>query len=346
MTQDPSSRATLKQIASELGVSASTVSRVLSGQARRYRISRDTEAAVTRLAEELKFSPNQLARGLRLNRTTTIGLIIPDIANPFFAAIAHQVAKEVNRRGYALILCDSQESEANEMLSMEVLCGRQVEGMIICPVGLSSRHLKPFERGSLPVVVVDRYFPDLEIPGVVSDNYQGGREGAAYLIEQGHRRIACIQGIRGTSPNEDRLKGYLKAMEDAGLPVDSSIVLGDSFLEQNGYTQTKLLLERRAEFTAIFAFSSLIGLGALRALREAGKRVPEDVSILAFDDQPYQAFMSPPMSTVAQSNEEMGRCAAGMLFDRIDGGSRSASDKIVLPTHLVLRASVAALAKR
>jgi LacI family transcriptional regulator len=335
-----SPQTTLKRIAEKLGVSPTTVSRVLSGQARKYRISKETEAAVRKLAREHNFVPNQVARGLRLKKTSTIGLIIPDISNPFFAAIARQIALGARRHGYSVILCDSQDNVELEIQSLELLRTQNVEGLVLCPVGQSADHLKMFERGRLPIVLADRYFPTLQMAYVASDNVAGAREATAYLIQRGHRRVACLQGLRGASPNEDRLRGYRDALAAHRIPVDDGLIVGDSFSEQNGYIETKLLVRAQKPFTAILALSNLIALGALRALAEENIRVPDDVSIISFDDQPYLAYLATPMTAVAQRHHELGDVAVKLLFDQIRSPQAAASGGILLPTHLIHRQSV------
>lgn len=331
---------TLKLIAERLGVSATTVSRTLSGQASRYRISKQTESAVNQLAKEFNFVPNHLARGLRLKKTLTIGLVIPDISNPFFAGIAHEVTLGTRKHGYSVILCDSQEDTTLEAQSVALLTSRHVEGIVLCPVGLSSEHLSRFGQHNLPIVLVDRYFPDLPLPYVGSDNLTGAKDATRFLIESGHRRIACLQGLRGTSPNEFRLRGYKEALEEHQLPVDAALIVGDSFGEQSGYIETKLLLRTRKDVTAILTFSNLIALGALRALAEEKLRIPDDISIIAFDDQPYAAYLGTPMTTVAQPFSEMGEVAVKLLFDQIQSPQRQPKGGILLPASLIVRRSV------
>ncbi len=336
MKQQP----TLKRIAEQLGVSTTTVSRVLSGQARQYRISQATEEAVRKLARQYNFIPNPIARGLRLSKTSTIGLIIPDISNPFFAGIARQIALGARGHGYSVILCDSQDNVGLEIESLDLLRAQNVEGLVLCPVGQTGTHLKPFERGKLPIVLVDRYFPSLALAYVASDNAAGAREATNYLIEQGHRQIACLQGLPGTSPNEDRLRGYREALAAHRIAIDETLIVGNSFGEQNGYIETKLLLRAQKPFSAILALNNLIALGALRALAEEKVRVPHDVSIISFDDQPYLAYLAAPMTTVAQPYHEMGEVAVKLLFDQIRASQPTASGGILLPTTLIHRKSV------
>jgi LacI family transcriptional regulator len=335
-----SSLPTLQEIADKSGVSVSTISRVLSGQAARYRISKKTEATVRALAQQINFVPNQLARGLRLRKTLTVGLVIPDISNPFFAGIAQQVTLGTEKHGYSVILCDSQGSVELETKALALLQSRNVEGVVLCPVGQSPKHLLGFIEGGLPTVLVDRFFPDSPIPYVSSDNVSGAKQATEYLIANGHRKIICLQGLHGTSPNEFRLRGYKEALAAHHIAVDPSLIVGDSFSEQSGYIETKLLLRAHPDAKALLALSNLNALGAIRALTEDRRKIPEDMSIVSFDDPAYAPFLSPPMTTIAQSYSEMGTVAVKLLFDEIQFPRRQTKGGILLPTTLTVRQSV------
>jgi len=335
---------TLKNVADYIGVSVSTVSRVLSGKASDYRISKETEENVRKAAEKLNYSPNQLARGLRLKKTNIIGLVIPDISNPFFASVARSIEIETRKVKYSIMLCDSQESTKIEIDSIHLLQSRKVDGLIICPVGQDYEHLKRLYNSGTPVVVVDRYFPQLKCPYVISDNYRGAVEAVSYFIENGHIVIACIQGILFTSVNDDRVRGYRDAHKKYNIPLDESLIVGDSFGERNGYIGAKILLNRAERPTAIFATSNLISLGALRAISEEDLKIPDDISMISFDDQAYSDYLSTPMTTVVQQKEEIGSIASKLLTDQIESGIRYNTKGVVLPTKLVIRESVKNLA--
>ena len=304
-----STRITLKSLSEKLGFSETTISRVLNGKADKYRISKKTADKIKQAAADLSFTPNALARGLRLSNTHTLGLVIPDISNPFFASIARSVEREARKNGYSVILCDTEENTNLEIESVQLLRGRNVEGLIIAPVGQISEHLETVYKSGLPVVTVDRYFPQKNLPFVSSDNYKGAYDAVLYLIENGHRKIACIKGLENTSPNDDRLRGYKDALLNNDIAIVESLIAGDSFSEQNGYTEAKLLLKGEEKPTAIFAFSNLISLGALRAIEEDNLSVPDNISIITFDDHPYFDYLSTPMSTMAQQNNEIGQIA-------------------------------------
>jgi LacI family transcriptional regulator, galactose operon repressor len=331
---------TLKSIADQLKVSVTTVSRVLNGKSDTYRISKETKRRILNAAKELNYSPNQLARGLRLQKTHTIGYIIPDISNPFFSSIAKTVEKSARKFGYSIILCDSEENTEMEISLLQLMLNRKVDGLIISPVGIEVSHLIDLSKKKIPVVLLDRYFPDLDLPFVTSDNYQGAFEAVSTLFDYGHRRIACIQGLRRTSPNNDRVKGYLDAHRKNNIPIDQSLIVGDSFGEENGYIETKLLLKKKDIPTAIFAVSNLISLGSIRAITEEGLRIPDDISMISFDDQPYSRFLATPMTTVAQQSAQIGQIATKILIDQIESNSQIEPKGIFLPTSLIIRDSI------
>lgn len=330
----------LKYVSERLGVSVSTISRILSGQARKYRISRETEKRVREFAKKVNFTPNLLAKSLRLKRNNTIGLVIPDVGNPFFANIANEIIRLLRAEGFLVILCDSEDDGSLEKQSLELLWNYQVEGIILCPVGQSSEHLLGYAEENRPLVVVDRVFPGLNLPYVGSDNFGGALGATEYLLKNGHRRIACLRGLCGTALSQARVDGFRAAFRKRGLQADESLIVGDSFGEQSGYRDTKILLRSGADITAIFAMSNLLALGALRALAEEKKKVPGDISLLAFDEQPHLAHLTPPLTTVAQSERTLGMEAVKLLLERMRAPENTHCAGISLPTSLIIRKSV------
>ncbi len=330
---------TLKAIASRLGLSATTVSRSLSGQGARYRISPGTQDAVRRLAARLGFSPDPIARGLRLKKTGTIGLVIPDVSNPFFARIAHCVTVAAGEQGHSVLLADSQERTPLEIEAIATLLRRRVDGLIVCPVGLSDAHLTAVGRGRVPLVLVDRYFPRRTLPSVTSDNAGGARAATRHLLAAGHRRIGVLQGLPGTSTNRDRLAGHRAALSSRRVRHEPSLVAGETFLEESGYRAAKRLLRTRSRPTALFALGNLIALGALRAIRELRLDIPGQLSFVAFDDHPYADHLATPVTTVAQDADALGRIAADALFSMLQGQPAKIGRHVV-PTRLVCRSSV------
>ena len=333
-------KTTIKIIAERASVSVTTVSRVLSGQGKKYRISKKTEESVKSLAKELNYEPNILARSLRMKQTFTIGMIVPDISNPFFASIARYVEIESRKAGYSVIVCDSQEDTSLEKESLKVLRMRKVDGMIICPVGRESKNIADISKSNIPVVIADRYFPTLNLSCVVSDNYNGAMLAINHFIDKGHRKIAFIQGLSNTSVNEERLKGFLDAHEKNNIPVNESFIVGEDFGEQNGYIGAKILLNGSERPTAILGGSNLISLGALRAISEERLDIPDDISLIAFDDQPYYDFLSSPITSIRQKKEELGKISIALLLSELNGGNLPGKKKIIIPTELIIRKSV------
>ena len=334
-----SSPLTLKSIAKIVGCSDTTVSRVLSGKSKQYRISAKTTAEVLRLAQELNFVPNPLAASLRTRRTMTVGLVLPDIANPFFAQIAPFVQRESRKAGYTVLLANTEENSELEIDSVEMLRKRNIDGLIIAPTGQSPEHLLSLYRAGLPMVLIDRYFPECDIPFVVSDNEQGAFEAVTFLVENRHRYIACIQGLPHTTLSRERVNGYRRALNHAGINMNEDWIVGDSNSEENGYLEMRLLLKDARRPTAILALSNLIALGALRAIGEERLQVPDDISVIAFDDLPYFNFFATPLTTVAQQAQEIGRVAMKLLYRQMtQTGAEIQSVK--LPIRLVKRDSV------
>lgn len=333
-------RATLRSIADELGISVTTVSRALNGKSQQYRIAAETEKNVLEAANRLDFSPNLLARGLRLKATQIVGLLVPDIANPFFSRIARSVTEAAQAQGYSVLLCDSRDQTDIETDELEVLRARSVEGLVICPVGTSHGHLESLRRSNLPAVMLDRILPDLEMPAVSCDNVAAARIGVDHLLQNGHRHVAYLQGLLGTSPNQDRIEGYRQSLKAHKIPYDERLVLGTGFSQTSGYEATRQLLSALPKVTAIFSASNQCALGALRAIAEAGKRVPDDISIVTFDDIANVEFMSTPITSVAQPVEEMGRVAADLLFEQITTRTRPQKPPVLFPAELIVRNSV------
>ncbi len=333
---------TLKDIAQKSGLSISIVSRVLNKKTAKYRISRETEKLVLKTARDLNYRPNQLARGLRLRKTHTIGLVAPDISNPFFASIIKKAESVAHSLGYTLVVCDSDENSQLEVEHVGLLQAKGVDGLIVLPVGKKRAHLDAVIASGLPLVTADRSFPDLPASSVVLDNHAGATEAIEYLVDHGHTRIAIIQGLRETITNRERLRGYLDVHAKYRIPVDEGLIVGNDFRRENGYVETTLLLRSHHPPTAIFTTSDLITLGALQAISEQGLEVPRDVSIVAFDDVESAEFFRCPITAVSQPKESIGEIAVKLLTDHIrDQRGSPEIRSIVLKPTLIVRDSVA-----
>lgn len=330
----------MKDLADRLGLSVSVVSRALNGKAREYRISEETEKAIRAEAARLGFSVNRLARSLRLKKTLTVGLLVPDISNNFFSTVAQSVEDTARRRGYSIILCDTKEDEEIERESLKVMRARTVDGFLISPVGQSSEHILKLYHDGVPVVLIDRFFPGADLPYVTSNNFAGAYDGTIYLLQRGHHEIGFIQGLPESQTNIERLNGYRKALAEYDLAFQESLVIGKDFGERNGFDSALRLFARKNRPTALFVTSAVGALGAMRACAARSLSVPGDVSIIGFDDYPYAPLLSPPLTTIAQQSEAIGRAASELLLDWLEDGKQPEGKGIVLDTRLVVRASV------
>jgi LacI family transcriptional regulator len=331
---------TLNDIANKAGVSVSTVSRVLNKKTKKYRISQETETLIIHAAKKLNYKPNQLARGLRLKKTHTIGLIVPDISNPFFAHVTRIIQTNAYRAGYSLIVCNTDEDIDTEVEQVELLISKGVDGFIVMPVGTTFSHFKKLMEDSVPIVLLDRSFDNLDACSVVVDNYAGAYKATDYLISMGHTKIAVIQGLPDTYTNNDRLRGYLDALRDGGIALNNNYIVGKDFRKENGYIETKFLLGLEDRPTAIFTTSDLITLGALEAISEEKLIIPDDLSLVSFDDIDFAPFLFAPLTAVRQPKEIMGEVAVKLLIDSLKSKGNIDRRKIVLKSELVIRGSV------
>jgi LacI family transcriptional regulator len=333
-------RITLKDIARKAGLSTTIVSRVLNKKGAKYRISKETEKRVLKTAKDLNYRPNQLAVGLRLKKTQTIGLIAPDLSNPFFAYIIKSAQRGAHQLGYTLIVCDTDEDLQLEIEHVNMLWSKGVDGLIIMPVGQKCHHLEALVKDGPPMVIVDRAFDQLPVSTVEVDNYAGSFEAVEHLIKHGHKRIAIIQGLPDTRTSRARLKGYKDALTKHGIAIEEALMVGRDFRKENGYIETKFLLHSSHRPTALFTTSDLITLGALQAIAESDLEIPRDISIVAFDDLESSEFFRCPITAVAQPKENIGEMAVKLLSDQIKMQGKFEPRHIVLKPTLVMRESV------
>jgi LacI family transcriptional regulator len=273
-------------------------------------------------------------------RSKTIGLVLPDISHYFLSAFARSIILHARRSDLSVLLCDSMEDTEIEEDSIELLLSDNVDGLIILPVGKEGRHIQEIYSKGVPLVVADRVLPEIECPSVSVDNYAGAKEAVDYLIDCGHRRIACIQRLPDSWINNERVRAYRDSLIARGLPVDESLIIGDKFGQRNGYLEVKLLLAEHPKPSAIFALSHLIALGALRAIQEEGLHVPDDISLLSFDDIPFPEYFRDAVTSVQQPSVEMGLMAVNFLLEQIESKIRAEPKRIQLPTTLIRRKSV------
>ncbi len=329
---------TLSSIANRTGYSVATVSRVLNGVAAKYRISEKAQKTIIKEAHRCNYSPNVIARNLRTNRSNTIGLILPSVANPYFADLSSAIISEANKNGYTTIVADSLENEDNQKANVAMLISRRVDGIIAAPCGSDPELFEEIYKSDIPIILVDRYFKGSHLPYVTTNNYSGGLLATNYLIRNGHRNIVCIQGATNSEPNHKRVEGYLEALRKAGCE-NEALVTGNEFSLQNGYVETKALLKTGQHPTAILALSNTIGLGVIKAIREEGLSIPEDISLVSYDNNIYMDYLVPSVTRISQPVEDMARHAARLLFDSIEK-KKVLMTKTELSPNLIVRDSV------
>ncbi|WP_233199070.1 MULTISPECIES: LacI family DNA-binding transcriptional regulator [Pirellulaceae] len=330
----------MSDVAREANVSVSTASRVLNGLAEKYRISQSTAQLVRESAEKLDFRPSQVARSLRLKRTGLLGIVVPDLSNTFFSSIARAVTISAEADGFSAILADSGGSVEKEKQLIDQLVDRSVEALVVCPIGLSFEHLERVHHHGTPLVLVDRCKACSEMVQVTSDHIAGTLLAMKLLLENGHRHIGVLQGIAGTLPCDQRLLGVQEALAEVDIEFDSAMVAGDQFTYESGYRSARQLLTTHPEITALFAMSTPNAFGAYQAAVELGLRVPDDISLVCFDDVAFADFMQVPLTTISQDVPELGRLAATLVTQQLLSGEVPSQKLHKLPVTLLTRASV------
>jgi LacI family transcriptional regulator len=328
--------ATIRDVAKRAGVAPITVSRVVNNSG--Y-VSEKTRARVEAAIADLEYVPNVLARSLRSRRTNTLALILSDISNPFWTTVARGVEDAASDAGFNVILCNTDESEVEQDKYLRVLLQKQVDGVLLVPARSALEPIQFVQSQDTPVVVLDRLIPNAQADTVRGDSEEGGYQLTRLLLSLGHRRIAVLSGPQGVSTAEDRVAGYQRALTEAGLDVDPALVYYGQFSLESGYTMTQQMLAVTPRPSGLFAGNNFIAIGALRALRDAGLQVPEDLALVGFDDLPADLVVDPFLTVAAQPAYEMGRQATELLLARLSGEAPEAYQEIVLPTEIIVRQS-------
>jgi DNA-binding LacI/PurR family transcriptional regulator len=335
--------ATVRDVAARAGVSIATVSRAVRGQAH---VDPRTRKRVEEAARQLSYRPSGVARSLRLRATRTIGLIVTDIENPYFPQIVSAVEDAARERGYAVLLADGRRDPEREIDSLEVLAERQVDGLIIASTALTLRHRARIRDVPCPVVIVNGESTVAAVPAVVSDNRSGGRQAGEHLLALGHRRLAYL-----AAPSADhwavrqRIAGVRSAIrEQAPRRASLAVVVASEGVE-GGDTAARTALQGEARTTALVCYNDLTAIGAVRGLRSLGLAVPEDVSVVGFDDIEMAAHVDPPLTTVRQATGDMGRWALASLCRRIDSGREETAGQVGGPPGPIVRLPVALVAR-
>jgi LacI family transcriptional regulator len=327
---------TIRDVAREAGVSQATAARALAGYG--Y-VSPATRHRVRKAATSIGYRPNVVARSLVSGATKTIGVVVGDIENPFFAGAARGIADVLERDGYTLLLANSDEDLGRERRAVEALRARQVDGLAVVPSsGDDGAHLAAILREGRPVVLLDRPIAGLAVDAVLVDNRAGAERAVHHLASLGHRRIGLVGDSPGIVSTGERIDGYRTALAAAGAPVDDALVsLGGSTIDE-GHRLARALLDRPDRPSALFTVNNFMTAGALGAIRELNLRIPEDVALVGFDDLDWTTLVDPPITVVAQPVAELGRAVAERLLERLRG-DLGPPQELRLRTRLVVRGS-------
>lgn len=339
MTQNPAN-VTIKDVARLSGVSPMTVSRVINGN---ERVSPVTRRRVEQAIADLSYVPSRLASGLSRQRTGTLALIVPDVRNPFFTMIFRAAEDVARRAGYRIILCDTRGDQTIEREVIEEMIAHRVEGIAIAPASDRSKgHLQRLAKFGVPFVLVDRTVPGIDADAILGDSVGGAQQLVAHLISLGHRRIGFIVESDEVSTARDRRLGYETALVAAGIGLDPAIVTKATVDPSGGFEGMQRLLELADPPTAVFTVNSLVALGAIEAVREAGLEVPDDVALVCFDDIEFASRLNPFLTVMEQPAEAFGTLGTQVLLDRIEGRSPERARLVVLPAEFIVRKSCGA----
>lgn len=327
--------ATIKDVAQRAGVSVTTVSHVLN--ATRF-VSEDARERVEAAVRELAYVPSAVARSLKHNATRTLGMLIPNNSNPYFAEIIRGVEDCCFQAGYNLILCNSDDQPEKQASYVRVLAEKRIDGLVLVSSGVAPSLAAQLQTLALPVVLVDREVPGLDCDLVEVDHTAGGEIATRHLLELGHPQVVCISGPAGLTPSSQRRAGWKRALAAAGIARrEGDLVRGD-FTSRSGYLAMQNLLARKNRPSAVFVCNDVMAIGALCAIHEAGLRAPEDISVVGFDDIELAAYTFPPLTTVAQPKQAIGTGTARLLLERV-AGETGAPRRLILQPELRVRKS-------
>jgi LacI family transcriptional regulator len=331
---------TIRDVARLAQVHPGTVSRALNEDTRTL-VSPETADRVIKAAEELGYRPNRMARGLKTNRSHTIGVLIPDITNPLFPPILRGIEDRLEEAGYTSLIVNTDNDPERERSHLEAMGARQVDGFISATARLDRELLADLAARGVPLVLVNRSLEDGRVAAVAVDDRHGIRLAVRHVIELGHRRIGHVAGPQNLSTGHRRHVSFLETMHGAGLDVAGGYVrFGASFTEEVGARVCAVMLERAPEMTAIVAANDLLAIGCYDALEARGLRCPDDVSIVGFNDMPLIDHLRPPLTSVRVPQREIGQVAADLLLERLGGNSQTVREILLEPT-LVVRGSTA-----
>ncbi|NBA95565.1 LacI family DNA-binding transcriptional regulator [Pseudomonas sp. R5(2019)] len=329
--------ATIKDVAALAGISYTTVSHVLN---KTRPVSEHVRLKVEAAIAELDYVPSAVARSLKARSTATIGLLVPNSVNPYFAELARGIEDCCERNGYCVILCNSDDDPLKQRSYLRVLLEKRIDGLVVASVGEGADLISSLACVRTPMVMVDRDLPGVDADLVRIDHELGAYLATRHLVDLGHRAIACITGPSDTSVAQMRLAGYRRALEEGGIALQSRWVVSSDFTSPGGYQAAATLLEGERP-SAIFAANDMIGIGVLRAAAERGISVPGELSVVGFDDIQMSRYVYPALTTVGQSVRQLGEMAAGLLLRRIREPHQGAVEHKIVAPNMVVRESTA-----
>jgi LacI family transcriptional regulator len=320
-------------VAQKAGVSVNTASRAINNKPD---ISIETKKLVLKIAKELGYIRNAAAVALRTKKTGTIGVVIEDNRNPFYAEVLNGMEVAAREKNYHIILTNTQRDYKKEEEAINLLLAKRVDGLLIDPVQDRNDDINSLVEANIPFVVVGRDFENIELDAVYNDEVKGGFLATEYLIKKGHKRIALIDGFLYKSPAKGRLEGYKKALKKYGISMDDALVSVGDIDVKDGYEKTKQMLGKNLDFTAIFAYNDMMAFGAMQAIKEKGLRIPEDIGVVGYDDILFSSLISPSLTTIRLKKKELGAKSVKLLLSRING-NRKKPKKIMLDVDIIVR---------
>ncbi len=329
-------RVTIKDVAIEAGVSVTTVSHVINET--RY-VNPDTKLKVQNALEKLGYRPNSVARSLRMGTTKTIGLIVPDASNLFFAEVARKIEDFGYQQGYSVILGNSDNDSDKQTNYINTLIAKQVDGVIFISAGGEVQDLQQLLGNNIPVVVADRDVPLEMVDVVLLDNEKAGYDATHHLLNLGHECIACITGPNDLSPSMLRVEGYRRALSERGIAFREDLIKAGDFRFKSGEVAMRELLKQSCRPTAVFILNDMMAIGAMTAARKEGLSVPYDLSVVGFDDIEIASAVIPALTTIAQPFDKLAESATSLLIERMKGESTQEKKRIILDATLVVRES-------
>jgi DNA-binding LacI/PurR family transcriptional regulator len=328
-------RATLKEVATLAGVSTATVSNVLNET---KNVSDEVKNKVFSAIQELNYQPNIVAKSLRVQESRIIGLLISDIANPFFSIVVRGIEEELAKSDYSILLCNTDSSVEKEDKYLKVLIGKRVDGLIVSSTGNTGDYFRSMEKTGVPMVFLNRC-PDFMVSDVImTNNIKGSYSGTEHLIRHGFEKIAIITGPISISTGKDRLTGYKRALEDYGITESDELVKEGNFDIESGYMKMKELMEQDNKPDAVFISNNSMTLGAYKYLKESGISIPDQLAVVGYDDSDWADIVDPPITTIKQPAYELGVHAARLILARIIN-NQVKREITYMDTELIIRHS-------